>query len=74
MTSPGPLLGLGYATVSVNFGAIDAVLTGGESLELVVTRTVRHDPRRVAGARLDGRAEPIHVRPDLSGSTATPPL
>jgi hypothetical protein len=36
-TSPGPLLGLGYATVSVNFGAIDAVLTSGETLELVVT-------------------------------------
>lgn len=35
-TSPGPLLGLGYATVSVNFGAIDAVLIGGDSLELVV--------------------------------------
>ena len=36
VTSPGPLLGLGYATVSVNFGAIDVVLTSGESLELVV--------------------------------------
>ncbi len=37
VTSPGPLLGLGYATASVNFGAIDAVLVNGESLELVVT-------------------------------------
>jgi hypothetical protein len=36
-TSLGPLLGLGYASVSVDFGAVDAVLTGGESLELVVT-------------------------------------
>jgi hypothetical protein len=37
LTSPGPLLGLGYASASVNFGAIDAVLIPGESLELVLT-------------------------------------
>jgi hypothetical protein len=36
-TSPGPLLGLGYAAVSVDLGAIDAVLSVGDSLELVVT-------------------------------------
>jgi hypothetical protein len=36
-TSPGPLLGVGYAAASVSFGAIDVVLTSGESLELVLT-------------------------------------
>ena len=37
VTVPGSLVQLGNATVSVNFGAIDAVLTGGESLELLVS-------------------------------------
>jgi len=36
VTTPGQLIQLGYSSVSVNFGAIDVVLTNGESLEVVV--------------------------------------